>query len=454
MRHLILGFILLALLLRQSELKGTSFPSAVEATVDEIYAFADDTVKQRLAQLDASIVDHRYDPAVRRLIGMYVDRYRKGSERLLARSVAYFPYFSQQLAEKGMPDALKYLTIPESALRPYALSHVGAAGFWQLMPGTAREQGLIVNDTLDERLDLVRGTEAGLQYLLDQYDRYEDWALAMAAYNSGPGRVNRAKRRSGSSNYWKLRKYLPRETRNYVPGYIAVAYLFTYFSAHELQPKPMDPDLQITELITVHDFLSLHRVAQVTGLRPATVIELNPAYLQGYIPATKEGRTLRVPSRTAEAMRAYLNTHHTASEEPVIPWLPPRLHSNLADGREFYRQYTTYPTNVDTSAQQLAQWLGQSAHQLMIWSGIGPLDSIYQSQAWTYLKPVNHIAFGEVTQTRLPAIPSIPRPKYELKSEAFTKTPPAFLPDKTSEDLNEQSSFRRILNKIWHWIKA
>lgn len=401
-----LFFITLLFCLSEVQSKKTVFD--LEAEIDKIYAFADDTVKQRLSMLDHSIVDHRYDPAVRRVIGMYVERWRYGSERLLARSAAYFPYFSEQLQQRGMPDALKYLTITESALRPYALSHVGAAGFWQLMPGTARDLGLVVSDTLDERLDLAIGTDAGLEYLQTQHERYGDWALAMAAYNSGPGRVNRAKRLSGSEDYWKLRKFLPRETRGYVPGYIAAAYLMTYFSAHELYPAKMDPDLQITEIINVHDFLSLHRVAMVTGISPAKIIELNPAYLNGYIPASDHGRSLRIPKRTAHAMRHYLNKVHQSTTSPALPWISPRLHRAPASGEAYYQQYTTYPSVSDTSAAQIATWLQQDPHQLMIWSAYGPMDTIMTSQVWHYLSPKTQLSFGEKTR-------AVPRPSEHIQ---------------------------------------
>ncbi len=239
---------------------------ALEAEVDRVIAVADAEVEARLALLDQSIVDYRLDRSVRYIIRMYVENWRNGSERTLGRMTKYFPHFSQQLAANGMPDVLKNLSITESALRPFAFSHAGAAGFWQLMPGTARELGLQVDSIVDERLDLRMGTAAGLRYLQIQYERYGDWALAMAAYNSGPGRVNRAKRRSGSNNYWKLRKYLPRETSTYVPGFIAATYLATFFRDHDLTPQSVDLDLQLTTTTIVYRELSLHRVAMITGL--------------------------------------------------------------------------------------------------------------------------------------------------------------------------------------------
>ncbi|PHI19783.1 hypothetical protein CEQ90_11185 [Lewinellaceae bacterium SD302] len=446
--------LLFALLLISQRLVG-GHPESVEAEIDRIYAFADDTVKQRLAQLDQSIVEHRHDPAVRRAIRMYVERWRRGSARLLGRSIAYFPYFSEQLAARGMPDALKYLTIPESALRPFALSHVGAAGFWQLMPGTARELGLTVNDTLDERLDLDLGTQAGLDYLQLQYERYGDWALAMAAYNGGPGRVNRAKRRSGSENFWRLRKYLPRETRAYVPKYIAAAYLFTYFSAHELEAEELDPDLQLTEMITIHDFLSLHRVAQVTQLSPAKVIELNPAYLRGYISPSRRGRTLRLPTRVMPAMQIYLKKLHDGSESRQLPWRSPRLHRNTVDASASYREVITSPTTIDTSAAQLAAWAGVPEHQLLIWSGYGPLDSLESSQAWRYLKVSSFLRFDEEQPERLAAVSPLPPPTQLL---VYPKVPPRPrirpLSLATKNDATKESTKKRPFADIWRWLKG
>lgn len=454
------------LLFPQPKNSPSSFVNATRQTqaiqeADRIMALADEAVKERLAQLDQSIVDYRYDPAVRHTIALYVDRWRSGSERILGRAAACFPYFSEALEEAGMPDALKYISITESALRPFALSAVGAAGYWQLMPGTARELGLQVDDVIDERLDIRLGTAAGLRYLQMQYERYGDWALALAAYNSGPGRVNRAKRRSGSSNFWKLRKYLPRETSSYVPNFIAATYLATFFREHELTPLALPLDLQLTETITVYKELSLHRVAMVTGLRPEIIVELNPAYLAGYLPKRKNGRLLRLPTRVVPAMIAYLNAWHKEEEEPAIPWLSPQLNDTEHDTDAYYQRYHTYPSSMDTTHLDLAQALGVAPDQLLIWSGYGSQDTLAQEQLWVYYQPSCSRSFGPPEREAVNACAplandwptTISSPSLRLPDNLlFPKAMPVF--SKDEEPTKTRKNFKRIVNDIWQWIKA
>jgi membrane-bound lytic murein transglycosylase D len=248
------------------------------------------------------------------------------------------------------------------------------------MPGTAREHGLTVTDVLDERLDPELGCAAGLEYLRRQYERYGDWSLALAAYNCGPGNVNKALRRSGGSkkDYWSIRKYLPRETRNYLPNIIAAAYLMAFHHEHDVTPAPMELDLQITEAITVYRRLSLHRVIQVTGLRPEVVLELNAQYLRGYLPGMPGGHRLRLPKRVMPAMRRYLSLHPENQPETaaLLPWTSPRLHEGEADPDRYYSQYRSTVNKVDTTLRQVAAGYDLPVDQLAVWSNRGEFDSL------------------------------------------------------------------------------
>ncbi|TXF87734.1 hypothetical protein FUA23_17530 [Neolewinella aurantiaca] len=352
----------------------------VEAQVTYIMETADSLVKARLALFDQSIMEHRFDKAVRRRIENYVGNWSHATGRVLARSARFFPIFEEQLAAKGMPLGLKYVTIQESALRPYATSHAGAGGLWQLMPGTAREHGLVVDEILDERLDPELGCAAGLEYLQIQYERYEDWALALAAYNCGPGNVNKALRKAGGrdKNYWQIRRFLPRETRNYLPNIIAAAYVMAFHHLHDVPAGQMDLDLQITEAITVERRLSLHRVIQVTGLRPDVVIELNAQYLKGYLPGLPGGHRLRLPKRVMPAMRSYLTLHPADAPETDadLPWTSPRLHKGELTSERYYSQYRTTVGSQDTTLRQVAGSFRIPVDQLAIWSNRGEFDSL------------------------------------------------------------------------------
>jgi len=430
---------------------------AVEAEVDRVIMLSDEEVRSRLAQLDASIVEYRFDPSVRRLIRMYVEHWRHGSERLLGRTLRYFPYFSKTLAEQGMPDAIKYLSITESALRPFAVSHAGAGGLWQLMPGTARELGLEVSDRVDERFDLVAGTHAGLRYLQIQYDRFGDWALAMAAYNSGPGRVIRAKRRSGSNNYWKLRKFLPRETRSYVPGFIAATYLYTFYNKHDLFPAKVDLDLQLTDFVPVYREISLHRIAMVTGLRPDLVVELNPAYLRGYLPASEQGRLLRLPKRVIPAMQAYLNEQFEHEFEATIPWLSPLLNNGEIHSEKYYQAYQALPSPLDSSHVDFAKQLSVAPDQLLMWSGYGALDSLNTEQWWTYYRVNEYLSYGPPPRDIPPPVPTIGpmvnQNQWQVKG--YSSNLNALNPLKPSAPSLPKKSkgIKAIVDDIWEWLK-
>ena len=356
-------------------------PTAAEALADEIMEVSDSLVKARLAAFDDSWVEHRHDRTVRRRIVNYIERWPIATGRMLARSARYFPVFEEQLATNGMPLELKYVSIQESALRPYATSRVGAGGLWQLMPGTARELGLRVDGVVDQRLDPEIGCAAGLQYLRYQYARYEDWSLAIAAYNCGPGNVNKAIRRSGRKNptYWQIRDHLPGETSDYIPSIIAAVYIMNYYHDHDVAVMEMELDMQVTEAITVYRDLSLHRVAQVTNLKPEYVVELNPQYLKGYLPKTSQGYRLRLPTRVAPAMRAYLNAFPESVEEcdANLPWASPRLHDGELDADRFYVQYRTIAGEGDTTLRQVAAVNRVPVDQLAIWSNRGVLDSLH-----------------------------------------------------------------------------
>lgn len=385
--------------------------SPTEALADYIIESTDSLIKARLALLDSSIMEHRLDDDVRRRIINYTENWPRTATRLLSRSARYFPVFEEQLAAAGMPLGLKYVTIQESALRPFATSHVGAGGLWQLMPGTAREHGLTVNEVLDERLDPELGCAAGLEYLRLQYERYEDWSLALAAYNCGPGNVNKALRRSRSSkkDYWSIRKYLPRETRNYLPNIIAAAYLMAFHHEHDVSPAPMELDLQVTEAITVYRKLSLHRVIQVTGLRPEVVLELNAQYLRGYLPGMPGGHRLRLPKRVMPAMRTYLNLHPGDQPETaaLLPWTNPRLASGEINTDRHYSQYRTSVSNLDTTFRQVAANYNLPVDQLLVWSNRGEFDSLTLNDEVFFFGINDYLPYDPRDRNTPPAAPLV-----------------------------------------------
>ena len=245
--------------------------------------FVDSEVEQRIQSMSSSI-DLRYTAEVKKRIKQYTIQQRSASELLLGRISIYFPLIESKLREKGMPDDLKYLAVIESGLIPHAKSGAGAAGLWQFMKPTARMYGMKINRTVDERRDPEISTEAALDYLQYLYEKYDDWALAMGAYNCGPGNMNRAIRKANSTDFYKVAKYLPRETRGYVPKFIAMSYLMNYYYSHDLTPKMPHSNVLNTATSRVVDRVNFKKLSAKYQLDLETIQLLNPTYIRNFIP--------------------------------------------------------------------------------------------------------------------------------------------------------------------------
>ncbi len=250
-----------------------------------------EVLKQRLAALDAQTPFHvTYNANLEKLINHYLKTRGKALSNLMAKSKYYFPLFEEKLAKYDIPLEIKYLAIVESALRPKARSRVGATGLWQFMYQTGKQYGLDVSSYVDERQDPFLATEAACKYLSDLYDIFSDWDLALAAYNSGPGNVTKAIRRSGgNTNYWNIRPFLPRETAGYLPIFYATYYLFEYAEEHGLYADA-NFDLQQHEVdsIQVKQLISFEQIQTVTGIEAELLEFLNPAYKLNIIPYIKD----------------------------------------------------------------------------------------------------------------------------------------------------------------------
>jgi|GEM_PF-616392 len=239
------------------------------------------------------------DPIFHRRVKAYMHDGRTYSDRMLLRMAMYFPYIEQQLEKRDLPRELKYLTVTESAVNPNARSRAGAVGLWQIMLGTARHLGLRVSSVVDERRDPKRSTEAALDYLEELYNRYDDWKLALAAYNCGPGRVDQAIRRSGSRNFDELKRFLPFETRQYIPSFMAATYFGTYYADHGIVPVPDDYDLILTGTVKIYENINFTNLSKKTGVPRSTLVKLNPAFRAGYIPTNSQGYDIIMPLRAA-----------------------------------------------------------------------------------------------------------------------------------------------------------
>jgi membrane-bound lytic murein transglycosylase D len=256
--------------------------------------FPDSVFISRLTKIP-SVVELSYNSIVRRYIEVYANQRRSSVEAMLGASQYYFPIFDDILDSYGLPVELKYLSIIESALNPRAYSRARAVGLWQFMYGTGKLYGLTINSLVDERRNPIKSTHAAARFMRDLYAIYKDWTLVIAAYNCGPGNVNKAIKRSGGKrNYWDIYYFLPRETRGYVPAYIAATYIMNYYKDHNLKPLPIALPLA-NDTIMVTQNLHLAQVSEVLGIPLQLLRDMNPQYRADIIPARDKPLSLRLP---------------------------------------------------------------------------------------------------------------------------------------------------------------
>jgi len=241
------------------------------------------------------IFEVQLNKGTRKLIKSYLQRGRNSTAHILGRASIYFPIIEHYLAERQMPDDIKYLAVIESALKPTAKSKAGAVGLWQFMPSTAKEYGLRIDDYIDERLDLYRSTEAAIQFLSDLHQRYQDWALAIAAYNCGPGKVDKVIKKAGSKHFWTIKKHLPKQTQRYVEKFIAATYAMDNYLFYDIHPKYPDYSLQLTMTTNIYTRKSFRQIAKETGISIQVIQQLNPAYKKAIIPPNEKGYYLLLP---------------------------------------------------------------------------------------------------------------------------------------------------------------
>ena len=272
-----------------------------EIAVDElsfVTELHDSIYIQRLQRIP-SLVNLTYNNVVRSSILSYTMRRRDQMEVMLGLKEYYFPIFEEIFDLYGLPLELCYLAVVESALNPRARSRVGATGIWQFMLNTGRIYKLQVNTFIDERRDPVAATHAAAKFLKDLYGIYNDWVLAMAAYNCGPGNVNKAIARSGGKrNYWEIYPHLPRETRGYVPLYIGATYAMNYYKEHNLTPRSVNIPL-ISDTVMVTRNVNLAQVSEVLDVPLPLLRDLNPQYLREILPGNTAPCPLRLPATYA-----------------------------------------------------------------------------------------------------------------------------------------------------------
>ncbi len=266
-------------------------------------SYAPEVYRQRIALLDERTPFKLiYNEPVQSYIDLYARKKREQTARMLGLAQLYFPAFEEALDRYGLPQELKYLAVVESALYPGARSRAAAVGLWQFMIGTGKLYDLKVDSYVDERCDVYKSTDAACRYLKQLYGIFGNWELALAAYNCGPGNVNKAVRRAGGvMDYWSVYNYLPRETRGYVPAFIAVNYIFEHYADHNIYPVIPNYCAYEVDTVRVCYPLALDKLAEITGASMQELLDLNPVFKRGVVPDIDQPATLYLPHDVVNA---------------------------------------------------------------------------------------------------------------------------------------------------------
>lgn len=335
--------------------------------VDNVY-FPDSVYMERLGRLP-TVIKLPYNKVVRDCIDLYLDRKRNLVRYMLGMADFYFPIIEQVLDKHNMPLELKYLAVVESALNPVALSRVGACGLWQFMLPTGKSYGLKINSLLDERRDPEKATEAACKYFEDMYAIYGDWNLVMAAYNCGPGNVNKAIRRSGGkTDFWDIFPFLPKETRSYVPLFIAANYVMNYYCDHNLCPLQTNLPLA-TDTVMVRNMLHLQQVSDVLGVDIEQLRALNPQYKRDIIPGNTGPSVLKLPAAQTYAFVDKEDSVYTHRLEELL------ANCISFDATAYSKKETSEKvTHVVASGENIysiANRYGVTPKEIRKWNGLG-----------------------------------------------------------------------------------
>ncbi|MDR1981961.1 MAG: transglycosylase SLT domain-containing protein [Tannerellaceae bacterium] len=382
---------------------------------EENVYFTDDVIRERLERLP-HLIPMTYNRMVRDCINLYAERRRGLVRYMLGMANVYFPVIEQILAEHDLPVELKYLAVVESALNPMALSKFGASGIWQFMLPTGKFYGLQINSLIDERRDPVKATHAACRYFKDMYAIYGDWHLVLASYNCGPNNVNKAIRRSGGkTDFWKIFPYLPKETRSYVPLFIAAGYIMNYYCDHNLCPVQAILPLA-TDTVMINRILHLRQVADVLEMDVTQLRALNPQYMRDIVPGHVAPSVLKLPVPQTYAFIDKEDTVFTHRVEELLGNPP-------ADKKERSQQSTREQiTHIAAQGENLytiANLYGVTAQDIRKWNGLGSNRVARGKKLRLYVNN-GGVPFASTAPTPTPPTPSATPPAAKPSLNAST----------------------------------
>ena len=396
---------------------------------DHVPSFPEELTRERLKILDReSPFDLVYNDNVRDFIALYSLRRRDVTAKVLGLAQLYFPLIEDALAKYNIPVELKYLAIVESALNPTAISRAGAAGLWQFMPGTGKMYGLDITSYQDERFDPIKETEAACKYLRFLYNTFGDWNLALAAYNSGPGNVNKAIRRAGGKkDFWAIKQFLPKETQGYVPAFIAVNYIMSYSTEHNIFPKKASVSYFETDTIHVTGRVDFNVVSKTLNLPIEEITYLNGTYKLKEIPDNGKKHYLMLPVEKVGDFLAHEKEIYAASDTRKPEPEPVPAPSDTASVKKEVEQTTkviwedqwkTHKVKKGETLKGVASKYGVSSSDVKKWNKLKSSSLKAGQSLKVKVKVKKTITIPKVTEESEPE--KKPEPKVEGKTEKTT----------------------------------
>jgi membrane-bound lytic murein transglycosylase D len=360
--------------------------------------YPDSVYRQRLSKIN-SIISLPYNNIIRNHIHVYTIKQRDKFSAVLGLKDYYFPMIEDVFDSYGLPAELKYMAVIESALNPNAVSRMGATGLWQFMYSTGRFYGLTINSVVDERRDPLKSTHAAAKYIKDLYNIYNDWILVIAAYNCGPGNVNKAIRRSGNKkDYWEIFYRLPRETRGYIPQYVAATYAVNYYSEHNIQPLLLNIPVA-TDTIMVNKDIHLTQISEVMGIPLGELRALNPQYRTGLVPGSSKPLALTLPMNhlgdfidlndTIRGYKSdvYLNKSNLIADPSRTSYLPADIKG---------RTKLIYTVQDGDNLGYISEWYRVGLSELRYWNNVYRNTIRVGQKLVIYVDPAKSKYFSEI----------------------------------------------------------
>ena len=330
----------------------------------------DSIIYKRLLTLNTK-VKLEYNPRVRGYVNMYINKMRKSIDITLSLAELYFPMFEEALDKYGVPHELEYLAIIESALNTNAVSRAGATGLWQFMVQTGKNYGLEINTFVDERRDPQKASYAAARYLRDLNKIYDNWPLAIAAYNCGPGNVNKAIARSGKRDFWGIYDCLPRETRGYIPAYIGAVYMMNFYKLHGIKPTHITIPTA-NDTIVVHKDVEFQSIVKYLNISMDELKTLNPQYKLQFIPQSEKGYTLRLPSNKITTFIKYQDSIYSYSRDSI-------LNSAVKEWRSV--KTITHKVRKNETVNSIASQYGVAASDVRRWNHLSKKSKLRNGQS-------------------------------------------------------------------------